>query len=111
MACFSFYPSKNLGAYGDGGLILTDNDDLAATALRLSNYGQNGTIMSGVHDTLGYNSRLDSLQAAILLSKLPYLREWTEARRGAAARYDELLKPLPVKCPVAAPGAEPVYHL
>ncbi|MAE45119.1 MAG: hypothetical protein CMF63_09170 [Magnetovibrio sp.] len=111
MACFSFYPSKNLGAYGDGGLILTDNDDLAATALRFSNYGQNGTIMSGVHDTVGYNSRLDSLQAAILLRKLPYLGEWTEARRRAAARYDELLEPLPVKCPIAAPGAEPVHHL
>ncbi len=111
VACFSFYPSKNLGAFGDGGLILTDDDDLAATALRLSNYGQEGVIASGRHDDIGFNSRLDTLQAAVLACKLPYLEGWTEARRRAAARYDGLLEPLPVGRPATAPGAWPVYHL
>ncbi|OHC75526.1 MAG: hypothetical protein A3G18_09370 [Rhodospirillales bacterium RIFCSPLOWO2_12_FULL_58_28] len=111
ISCFSFYPSKNLGGFGDGGLILTNDDQSAATALRLSNYGQNGRSMTGIHEDIGYNSRLDALQAAILLCKLPYLKEWTAARQRAAAKYDELLKPLPVKRPVTAKGAEPVYHL
>ncbi len=111
MACFSFYPSKNLGAFGDGGLILTDDDDLAATVLRLSNYGQEGVIASGRHDDIGFNSRLDTLQAAVLACKLPYLEGWTDARRQAAARYDDVLEKLPVERPVTASGAEPVYHL
>ncbi len=111
VACFSFYPSKNLGAFGDGGMVLTNDGDLAAKALRLANYGQSGKIMSGIHEVVGYNSRLDALQAAILSCKLPHLEEWTEARRRAAAKYDELLEPLPVMRPATAPGAEPVYHL
>ncbi len=111
MSCFSFYPSKNLGAFGDGGIILTDDDELAEAVLCLSNYGQKGRAATAIHDGIGYNSRLDTLQAAILLCKLPYLERWTLARRRAAAKYDELLAPLSVKCPGTAPGAEPVYHL
>ena len=111
IGCFSFYPSKNLGAYGDGGLVLTKDDALAEKLLRYANYGQSGRTMSGFHDTVGYNSRLDTIQAAILLCKLPHLGDWTEARRKAAVKYDELLQDLPIKRPTTAPGAEPVYHL
>ena len=111
IGCFSFYPSKNLGAYGDGGLVLTKDDALAEKLLRYANYGQSGRAMSGFHDTVGYNSRLDTIQAAILLCKLPHLGDWTEARRKAAVKYDELLQNLPIKRPTTAPGAEPVYHL
>ncbi|MDA1091403.1 MAG: DegT/DnrJ/EryC1/StrS family aminotransferase [Proteobacteria bacterium] len=108
IGCFSFYPSKNLGGYGDGGMALTSDDALAARLRQLSNYGQNEPHR---HQEIGFNSRLDTLQAAILLAKLPYLESWTAARRKAAALYDERLADLPVKRPVAAPGAEPVYHL
>jgi dTDP-4-amino-4,6-dideoxygalactose transaminase len=111
MSCFSFYPSKNLGAFGDGGMILTNDDELAEAVLCLSNYGQKGRMATGMHDGIGYNSRLDALQAAVLLCKLPHLEKWTLARRRAAAKYDELLAPLPIKCPGTAPRAEPVYHL
>lgn len=107
-ACFSFYPSKNLGAFGDGGMVLTDDGKLADRVRRLGNYGQDAPHR---HSEIGYNSRLDSLQAAILLRKLPYLEEWTAARRRAAAWYDERLRDLPVTRPVTAPGAEPVFHL
>ena len=105
---FSFYPSKNLGAYGDGGLILTSDDRLAETARQLANYGQSE---AHNHVTVGINSRLDTLQAAILLCKLPKLNAWTENRRAAAKIYDRLLAPLPVKHAATADGAEPVYHL
>ncbi len=108
VACFSFYPSKNLGGWGDGGLVLTGNDDLAAAIRRLANYGQETRHR---HQTVGYNSRLDSVQAAILTCKLQHLEAWTEGRRRAAAAYDARLRGLPVKAPATAPGAEPVYHL
>jgi dTDP-4-amino-4,6-dideoxygalactose transaminase len=108
LGCFSFYPSKNLGAYGDGGLILTSDDQLAETIRQLANYGQSETYK---HVSVGINSRLDTLQAAILLCKLPNLKAWTESRRTAAKHYDKLLAPLPIKRAATAEGAEPVYHL
>ena len=108
IGCFSFYPSKNLGSYGDGGMALTDDDDLASRLRLLSDYGQDGPHQ---HLEIGLNSRLDTLQAAILMAKLPYLEEWTAARCRAAELYNEKLADMPVKLPVTALGAEPVFHL
>lgn len=108
IGCFSFYPAKNLGAYGDGGMVLTGDHALAERLLRLSDYGQSDPHR---HPEIGFNSRLDTLQAAILLAKLPHLEAWTEARRRAAGWYDDRLAGLPVQRPATAPGAEPVYHL
>jgi len=108
IACFSFYPSKNLGCFGDGGAVATNDDGLAETIRHLSNYGQAAT---HDHVTVGYNSRLDTLQAAVLLAKLPHLGRWTEQRRHCASVYTEKLKNLPVTLPREAPGAKAVYHL
>ena len=83
-AAFSFYPSKNLGALGDGGAICTDDDGLAAQARRLRDLGRDG---DGAHRVRGYNERLDGLQAAFLRTKLPHLEAWTAARRAIAAEY------------------------
>jgi dTDP-4-amino-4,6-dideoxygalactose transaminase len=88
-AAFSFYPSKNLGALGDGGAICTDDGALAARARRLRDLGR-GT--DGVHRVRGYNERLDGLQAAVLRVKLPHLDEWNDARRAIAAEYVEGLE-------------------
>jgi dTDP-3-amino-3,4,6-trideoxy-alpha-D-glucose transaminase len=87
-AGFSFYPSENLGALGDGGAICTDDDVLAARVRRLRNLGQRA---KGEHFELGYNERLDALQAAMLSVKLPYLDRWNAARRAHAERYRTLL--------------------
>ena len=87
--CFSFYPSKNLGALGDGGMITTDDDEVAAAARSLRHLGQRG---KGEHVEVGYNERLDTLQAAALRVKLPYLDGWNESRRRAAAVYREALE-------------------
>ncbi|HEX5192327.1 MAG TPA: DegT/DnrJ/EryC1/StrS family aminotransferase [Solirubrobacteraceae bacterium] len=89
-ACFSFYPGKNLGALGDGGAICTDDEMLATRLRRLRNLGQRA---KGEHVELGYNERLDGLQAALLSVKLRHLDRWTEARRACAARYREALAP------------------
>src|SRR6185437_11738712 len=86
IATFSFYPGKNLGAYGDAGCMLTNDDRLADW---MANFARHGG--KGEHIMEGINSRMDGLQAAILNAKLPHLMGWTEARRGVAARYDELL--------------------
>ena len=107
-AAFSFYPGKNLGAFGDGGMVLTDDPDLAQKIKRLADYGQTER---HVHTEIGYNSRLDTLQAAVLLAKLPYLPQWTKNRRRAAKWYDRKLSSLSVTRPATAAGAEPVYHL
>jgi len=106
-AAFSFYPSKNLGALGDGGMITTD-DERAAAALRLlRNYGQR---VKYYHAVPGTNSRLDTLQAAVLSVKLPHLDGWNAARRRHADAYAERLGGR-VRTPVAAAGREHIYHL
>jgi dTDP-4-amino-4,6-dideoxygalactose transaminase len=87
-AAFSFYPTKNLGALGDGGAICTDDDEVAERLRRLRNLGQR---TKGEHVELGYNERLDGLQAALLRVKLEYLDQWNDARRAHASRYRELL--------------------
>jgi dTDP-4-amino-4,6-dideoxygalactose transaminase len=106
-AAFSFYPSKNLGALGDGGMITT-NDDRAADKLRLlRNYGQR---VKYYHAVAGTNSRLDTLQAAVLSIKLPYLDGWNAARRAHASAYTARLG-AHVKTPIAPAGVEHIYHL
>src|SRR5438445_2514423 len=106
-ATFSFYPGKNLGAYGDAGCIVTNDDALADW---MATYARHGG--KGEHVMEGINSRLDGLQAAILNVKLPHLDAWTQARRRVAARYDEVLGTISgVVTPNVAPGREHVYHL
>lgn len=107
-ACFSFYPGKNLGAYGDAGAITTNRADLAERVGLLRNHGRRTKY---VHDTIGYGERLDTLQAAILHVKLGYLPTWTEARRRLAARYGERLSDCELVLPYVSPGANPAWHL
>ena len=106
--CFSFYPGKNLGAYGDGGAIVTNDDELAAKLRTLRNYGQR---RKNEYTTAGFNSRLDTVQAAVLMVKLRHLEAWTEQRRTAALRYGELLTDVDVELPVERPDVRHVYHL
>lgn len=107
-ACFSFYPGKNLGGYGDGGAVVTDDPGLAAKVRKLRDHGRSSKY---VHDELGFGHRLDALQAAILAAKLPHLDAANQARRRLARRYDELLADTDLVLPVEAPGAHSVYHL
>ncbi len=107
-AAFSFYPAKNLGAFGDGGALVTNDGELAEQMRMLRNYGQE---VKYHHLYLAYNRRLDTLQAAVLLTKLPHLDEWNASRREAAARYDQLLEDSPLVTPAIADYAEHVYHL
>jgi dTDP-4-amino-4,6-dideoxygalactose transaminase len=107
-AAFSFYPSKNLGAAGDGGMVVTRDADLADRLRLLRNYGQRRKNHSEI---VGHNRRLDTLQAAILRAKLSHLDDWNEARRSHAASYDEALADMPVVRPAVATGNEPVWHL
>jgi len=105
----SFYPGKNLGAYGDGGAVLTNADEVAARVRALRNYGSD---VKYDHPELGFNSRLDSLQAVVLSAKLARLAEWNARRREAAARYDALLARLPaVVAPATLAGNDHVFHL
>jgi UDP-2-acetamido-2-deoxy-ribo-hexuluronate aminotransferase len=107
--CLSFYPSKNLGAYGDAGMILTDDEKLAVRLRALRNHGQTGRYLSTER---GWNSRLDELQAAILRVKLRHLADWTAARQAHARRYDSLLRDLPgITLPRVPAGREHVYYL
>ncbi len=108
MACFSFYPGKNLGAYGDGGAILTDDAELAEKARMIANHGR---LDKYNHKIEGVNSRLDGLQGAILNVKLRYLPQWTEARRRNACLYTDYLRDTGLVTPVEIPGVKAVYHL
>jgi dTDP-4-amino-4,6-dideoxygalactose transaminase len=106
--CFSFYPTKNLGADGDGGLVVTADPALAKTLRMLRVHGIERRYY---HDLHGYNSRLDELQAAILRIKLPYLAAWNQRRAAIAQRYTAGLADLPVELPVVAQGNTHVYHV
>jgi dTDP-4-amino-4,6-dideoxygalactose transaminase len=108
VACFSFYPGKNLGAYGDGGAIVTKDDELA---LKIRLFANHGRVDKYDHKIEGMNSRLDGLQAAILSVKLRYLEEWTEARRQLAYLYNDLLADSDIVTPVEIENARSVYHL
>jgi len=105
---FSFFPTKNLGAYGDAGMIATNDEHLAAE-LRMLRF--HGCQTKYYHEKVGYNSRLDEMQAAILRVKLRHLDEWNEARRAKARVYDELLAHADVVLPGRDPRALPIYHL
>ncbi|MFN8549729.1 MAG: DegT/DnrJ/EryC1/StrS family aminotransferase, partial [Candidatus Eisenbacteria bacterium] len=109
LATFSFYPGKNLGAYGDAGMVLAESAEEAA---RMSSLANHGRAEKYLHNEEGYNYRLDGVQAAILDVKLKHLAQWNEERRRAARLYDERLKGVAgVTIPNVAPYAEPVYHL
>jgi len=107
-AAFSFYPGKNLGAMGDGGAIVTNDDSLAQWLRAARNYG---STVKYRHAVRGVNSRLDTIQAAVLRVKLRYLDQWNHTRRWAAARYAELLHHAPVILPTEREHVEHVYHL
>jgi dTDP-4-amino-4,6-dideoxygalactose transaminase len=105
----SFYPGKNLGALGDAGAITTNDADLAAKVSMLRNYG---SVKKYHHEVIGYNQRLDELQAAFLRVKLRYLQDWTSQRQAIALQYNELLKDVgDLIVPYVAPEATHVYHL
>ena len=138
VACFSFFPTKNLGCAGDGGMIVTDNDDVAtiARALRTHGSGENGqkayNLLNNINEEIntvqnaddtvynplkyynyliGYNTRLDAIQAAILRVKLPHIDEWNAKRREIAKVYDECLKDTDLVTPVVNEENVPVYHM
>lgn len=109
MACFSFYPGKNLGAVGEAGAVVTDDEAVADHIRRLRDHAQDGRHN---HTEIGFNYRMEGLQGAVLAVKLARLDGWNDHRREAAARYAELLAPIEgVRPPVATPGAEPNWHL
>jgi dTDP-4-amino-4,6-dideoxygalactose transaminase len=108
LACFSFFPSKNLGAYGDAGAFVTNDDDLAARARLLRDHGRRAKYE---HLVVGYGYRLDALQAAILGAKLPHLDAWNARRRAIADYYTELLTNSNVILPYVPPHISPVYHI
>ena len=108
LGCLSFYPSKNLGGYGDGGMMLTDSEEVAARLRFLRNHG---FVKTYVCQEQGWNSRLDEIQAAILLVELRHLNHWKAQRQVIAPRYNELFSRMPrVKIPKVAGWAEHVYH-
>ncbi len=108
IGCFSFYPGKNLGAYGEGGLVTTNNVDFAHAIRMMRDWGAEKKYY---HDLPGFNYRMTGLQGAILRVKLRHLEDWTEARRAHAAYYDQLLKDTDVDTPTEMPYARHVYHL
>jgi len=108
VGCFSFYPAKNLGAMGDGGIVVTNSSELAEKLKLLRNYGQKE---KNIHKIAGFNSRLDELQAAILKVKLKHLDAWNEKRRKLAEQYTKQLSHLPVNLLSPIPQGKHVYHL
>ena len=110
VGCFSFYPGKNLGAYGDAGMVVTDNRKIAEKVKLLRNHGR--ITKKYEHEIEGYSSRLDNLQAAILRVKLKYLNKWNDRRRKNAKRYNELLSSVSgIITPYEADYVKHVYHL
>ncbi len=107
-ACFSFYPGKNLGAYGDAGAVTTNNPQVAEQIRSLRNHGRKSKYL---HEQIGYGERIDTLQAAILAAKLPHLAAWTAARQRLATRYNQLLADTDLVLPVVKPGATSAWHL
>ena len=108
IGCFSFFPTKNLGAFGDGGAITTNDPKLAATVRMLKEHGSRSRYY---HEEIGVNSRLDALQAAILQVKLGHLETWNSQRSQVAARYQKLLAPLPgIVLPQSLPGGQSVWN-
>lgn len=107
LGCFSFYPTKNLGGFGEGGLITTNDAKLGELVRQLRHHGESRRY---IHERVGGNFRLDTMKCAILLIKLRRLDEFTAARRHSAARYNELLAGTPVQTPFTADGNEHVYH-
>ena len=108
MGCFSFYPGKNLGAYGEGGMVVTNNAEYARTIRMLRDWGAERKYE---HVLKGYNFRLEGIQGAVLRVKLKYLEGWTEARIAAARRYDRLMAKNGVATPEAMSYARHVYHI
>jgi len=107
-ACFSFYPGKNLGAWGEAGAVVTDDDDLADQVVALRDHGR---ISHYAHDRIGYNARLDALQAVVLRAKLARLPDWNARRRQIAGEYRELLRNSGVAFVVEPEGTQSCYHL
>jgi dTDP-4-amino-4,6-dideoxygalactose transaminase len=108
MGCFSFYPGKNLGAYGEGGMVVTDDPEFARKIRMLRDWGAEKKYQ---HVLKGYNFRLEGIQGAVLRVKLRHLEAWTEARRAAAGRYDRALAGSGVPTPIALPHNRHVYHI
>jgi dTDP-4-amino-4,6-dideoxygalactose transaminase len=108
LGCFSFYPGKNLGAYGEGGAVVTDRQDLARRISLLRDWGQEAKYN---HVVAGYNYRMDGIQGAVLNVKMNYIESWTEARRSAAMQYDHLLSKLPFARPRPPAHSRHVYHV
>lgn len=106
-AGFSFFPSKNLGAFGDGGLVVTNSDETAKMLKMLRNHGSD---VRYYHDVIGYNSRLDDIQAVVLRAKLKRIDQYNQARRHAAHLYSELMADLPLTTPYEDGVGEHVYH-
>jgi dTDP-4-amino-4,6-dideoxygalactose transaminase len=106
--CFSFYPGKNLGAYGEGGAVVCNDPEIAQRIALLRDWGQASKYN---HVVAGYNYRMDGIQGAILNVKLNYIEEWTEARRAVASRYHQLLEGYPYRRPAAPPYSRHVYHV
>jgi dTDP-4-amino-4,6-dideoxygalactose transaminase len=107
MACYSFYPGKNLGAYGEGGALVTNDDEFASRARALRDHGQSQRYY---HDEIGYNYRMDSFQAAVLNIKLKRLDDWNALRERHAIKYSEALAGLPVKLPTFYQDSRSVWH-
>src|SRR5580658_8113901 len=108
ISCFSFYPTKNLGACGEGGALVTNSDAFAAWAKTLR---EHGSTVRYYHDEVGYNYRMEGFQGAVLGVKLPHLERWTNERRRVAERYTELLKDTPLRLPREAAYARSAWHL